>query len=84
LQYRNGKDGILTLTAQQLNLFLALCWEAKALPEKWTKPLNDRIKTSLGGFDNARFTDLARRTLLVAQGTAADTSAVQAQRSDDF
>ena len=57
---------------------------AKALPDKWTKPLNDRIRTSLGGFDNARFTDLARRTLLVAQRTATDTSIMQAQQADDF
>ena len=39
---------------------------AKALPQKWIAPLNNRIRSSLGGFDNARFTDLAQRTLELA------------------
>ncbi len=36
---------------------------AKALPPKWINPLNNRIRTSLHGFDNSSFDDLARRTL---------------------
>ncbi len=37
---------------------------AKSLPEKWIAPLNNRIRTSLHGFDNASFDDLAGRTLV--------------------
>lgn len=37
---------------------------ARALPSKWVKPLNNRIRTSLHGFDNSSFDDLAQRTLL--------------------
>lgn len=40
---------------------------AKALPEKWIRPLNNRIRTSLQGFDNSSFDDLARRTLVQAE-----------------
>ena len=36
---------------------------AKALPEKWIAPLNNRIRTSLQGFDNSSFDELAERTL---------------------
>ncbi len=37
---------------------------AEALPEKWVAPLNNRIRTSLHGFDNSSFDDLTRRTLV--------------------
>ncbi len=36
---------------------------ASALPDKWTAPLKDRIRSSMKGFDNASFTDLAARTV---------------------
>lgn len=36
---------------------------AKQLPEKWIAPLHNRIRSSLKGFDNAAFDDLARRTM---------------------
>ena len=36
---------------------------AKALPDKWIKPLDNRIRSSLKGFDNVKISDLARRTL---------------------
>lgn len=35
----------------------------EAVPEKWAAPLNNRVRTSLKGFDNARIDDLATRTL---------------------
>ena len=35
---------------------------ARQLPAKWIGPLNNRIRSSLKGFDNAAFDDLARRT----------------------
>jgi ADP-ribosylglycohydrolase len=40
---------------------------ADKLPHQWIDPLHDRIRTSLKGFDNATFSDLARRTVRVAQ-----------------
>ncbi len=36
---------------------------AQQLPEKWIAPLHNRIRSSLKGFDNAAFDDLARRTV---------------------
>ena len=36
---------------------------AKNLPEKWIAPLDNRIRSSLKGFDNSAFDNLARRTL---------------------
>ena len=47
---------------------------ADNLPQQWTEPLHDRILSSLKGFDNARFTDLARRTLGVAQFHSSDST----------
>jgi ADP-ribosylglycohydrolase len=35
----------------------------KAIPFKWINPLNNNIRSSLKGFDNSRFDDLAKRTL---------------------
>ncbi len=36
---------------------------AKRLPEKWISPLRNRMRSSLKGFDNSTFDDLAQRTL---------------------
>jgi ADP-ribosylglycohydrolase len=36
---------------------------AAALPERWTKPLQNRIASSLPGFDGIGFDELARRTM---------------------
>lgn len=36
---------------------------ASRLPEKWTGPLQNRVRTSLKGFDRSTFDDLARRTV---------------------
>jgi len=35
---------------------------AKNLPEKWIAPLNNKIRSSLRGFDNSLLSDLAKRT----------------------
>lgn len=35
---------------------------AKNLPEKWIAPLNNKIRSSLKGFDNSLLSDLAKRT----------------------
>ena len=40
---------------------------AKNLPEKWIKPLNDRIESFVLGFDNSRISDLAIRTFKLAK-----------------
>jgi len=40
---------------------------AEKLPAKWIKPLNNRIRSSLKGFDNGKFTDLAQRTVDAAK-----------------
>ncbi len=58
---------------------------ANALPKKWIAPLNNRIRSSLGGFDNAKFTDLAARTLAAMRQSTVHTTATGATgRSDDF
>lgn len=39
---------------------------AGKLPAKWITPLNNRLRSSMKGFDNAAFDDLAKRTLAQA------------------
>lgn len=46
---------------------------ARALPEKWTAPLNDRLKTSVGAMGTVRISELAQRTMKVMQ-TISDIS----------
>ena len=36
---------------------------ANGLPDKWTGPLNDSLKSAVMGFDDTRISDLARRTV---------------------
>jgi len=38
---------------------------AETLPEKWTRPLNDRIESYVAGFNDCRISDLAQRTFSV-------------------
>jgi len=40
---------------------------AKNLPDKWIKPLNDRIRSFVIGYDNSRISDLAKRTLKITK-----------------
>lgn len=40
---------------------------AKVLPSKWISPLNNKIRTSLKGFDNSLLSDLAKRTVAIAK-----------------
>lgn len=40
---------------------------AEALPEKWVKPLNDRVESFVIGYNNSRISDLAKRTLTMAK-----------------
>jgi ADP-ribosylglycohydrolase len=40
---------------------------SKRIPEQWTKPLNDRIDSSLAFVGECRISDLAARTLKLAQ-----------------
>jgi ADP-ribosylglycohydrolase len=39
---------------------------ATALPAAWVDPLGDRVRSAIVGFDNARISDLAERTLRLA------------------
>ncbi len=39
----------------------------RALPEKWTGPLNDRLKTGVAGFNDVKIADLAAKTVEVAR-----------------
>jgi ADP-ribosylglycohydrolase len=57
---------------------------ANALPHKWIEPLNNRIRSSLGGFDNAQFTDLASRTVAVIQSSSSQKSNATVSQVDDF
>lgn len=38
---------------------------AEKLPSKWIYPLNDRIRSSLKGFDNSKISDLSKRTIKI-------------------
>ncbi|MET0725892.1 MAG: ADP-ribosylglycohydrolase family protein, partial [Leifsonia sp.] len=40
---------------------------AAALPPRWIDPLRDSLATSVPGFDHARFSELAARTLAVTR-----------------
>lgn len=40
---------------------------AKALPEKWIAPLNDTLESILVGMNVSRISDLARRTMAIAE-----------------
>ena len=57
---------------------------AKALPEKWIQPLNDQIRSSLGGFDRSKITDLAQRTVEAARSVNAENDSSNMTRSDDY
>lgn len=61
---------------------------AKSLPEKWISPLNNQIRSSLGGFDNVHFSDLADRTLKTILRSKVQTgdqnSPASKGLSDDF
>lgn len=39
---------------------------ARALPDRWTRPLGDRMASSLTGFDGVRISELAARTAALA------------------
>lgn len=57
---------------------------ASNLPKKWVRPLNNRIRSSMNGFDNAQFTDLASRTVTLLNKSACTQSSSAINRSDDF
>jgi ADP-ribosylglycohydrolase len=40
---------------------------ADKLPSKWISPLQNKIRSSLKGFDNSLLSDLAKRTTATAQ-----------------
>jgi ADP-ribosylglycohydrolase len=40
---------------------------AKALPEKWIKPLNDTVESCVIGYNNSRISHLAERTFKIAK-----------------
>lgn len=42
---------------------LGLVLGAKALPEKWVKPLNDTLETGIAGWHSVKISDLARETI---------------------
>jgi len=41
---------------------LGMMHGASALPEKWTAPLNDKIKSGVDGFGLVKISELAERT----------------------
>ncbi|MFQ5796384.1 MAG: ADP-ribosylglycohydrolase family protein [Candidatus Bipolaricaulia bacterium] len=42
---------------------------ARALPESWIAPLNDRVESIVAGFTDSKISDLARRTAEIARNT---------------
>jgi len=57
---------------------------ADALPKKWIAPLNNRVRSSLMGFDHSNFTDLADRTVQAAKYFKTDVETTKTKLSDDF
>ena len=57
---------------------------AEALPAKWIDPLQNRVRSSLGGFDNSSFTDLAQRTQKIAQTIKSENGDGALAETDDF
>ena len=47
---------------------------AEKIPRKWTGPLNNRIRSSLQGFDNVAISDLAERTTRTSIGGSFKTT----------
>jgi ADP-ribosylglycohydrolase len=43
---------------------------ARALPRHWVDPLEDRVRSAVSGYDNARLADLAERTVRLAAARA--------------
>ncbi len=43
---------------------------ARALPEAWTEPLSDRVRSVVAGYDNASISDLAARSVKLARSEA--------------
>ncbi|MGC9513260.1 MAG: ADP-ribosylglycohydrolase family protein [Fidelibacterota bacterium] len=55
------------------------------LPDKWIRPLNNRIRSGVKGFDNLSFTELARRTLNVTIKTSVKNKKMEKMTyQDDF
>ncbi|MQA77873.1 MAG: ADP-ribosylglycohydrolase family protein [Streptosporangiales bacterium] len=46
----------------------ALAGAMRGVPESWTRPLHDRVASSLPGFDGVALTSLADRTFALAEG----------------
>jgi ADP-ribosylglycohydrolase len=44
---------------------------ARGIPAQWTDPLEDTVRSAVFGFDGARISDLARRTLRLAESAVA-------------
>ena len=58
---------------------------AKNLPDKWIKPLNNCIRSSVKGFDNVKFTDLAQRTVNAAKTiTRTENKKETLNNNDDY
>jgi len=57
---------------------------AKKLPGKWIDPLKNQVRSSLGGFDNSKFTDLAQRTQAVSLGANTLRVTSPAADTDDY
>jgi ADP-ribosylglycohydrolase len=46
---------------------LGMALGAKALPEKWTGPLNDRLASSVDGFHLVQLSEMAKRTVALIE-----------------
>ncbi len=49
------------------SVFGAMCGASKLPQAKWTAPFNDTLRSAVIGFDGAKFSDLAARTLVLAK-----------------
>jgi hypothetical protein len=46
---------------------LGMALGAKAMPEKWTAPLNDLLRTGVSGYELLKISDLAARTMSIIE-----------------
>jgi ADP-ribosylglycohydrolase len=56
-------------TGATVGSLLGVLVGARSIPDKWTKPLNDRLESYIAGYGDSRISDLAKRTMQITLKT---------------